>query len=276
MGLRELPTPLRYAAYATGALLVFFAAVGMGAAASLVVGWQAEQAEAGSSGSTTAGMPEGTSATMPAADSASEGTAIETDDFGAESTDPETSEAPPEKTTSFRHTATDGNSRGDYTILSDPRINGDPAAVVLVVPVPDRGHSANEAYDHNIGVWYEPGAQKWAIFNQDLAAMPAGASFEVVVPQADEGFVHRAKPANTVGGTTYLDHPLTNGEPGIVLLVTQNWNPEGGAGVYNDHSVGVLYDEDVDRWAVYNRDGARIPDGAAFNLAVSGSEQSAR
>ena len=276
MGLRERPTPLRYAAYATGALLMLFAAVGMGAAASLVVGWQAEQAEAGSSGSTTSGMPEGTSATMPAADSASEGTAIETDDFGGESTNPETSEAPPEKMTSFRHTATDGNSRGDYTILSDPRINGDPAAVVLVVPVPDRGRSANEVYDHNIGVWYVPGKNKWAIFNQDLAAVPAGASFEVVVPQADEGFVHRAKPANTVGGTTYLDHPLTNGEPGIVLLVTQNWNPGGGAGVYNDHPEGVLYDEDEDRWAVYNRDVARIPDGAAFNLAVSGSEQSAR
>ncbi len=170
---------------------------------------------------------------------------------------------------SFVHRATDGNSRSDYTILSDPRINGEPDAVVLVVPVPDRGSAGDEDYDHNIGVWYVPGENKWAIFNQDLAAVPAGATFEVVVPQADEGFVHRAGPGDTFGNVTYLDDPLVNGDPDAALSVTQNWNPGGGVGVYNDHPVGVLYDEDVERWAVYNRDDAPMPNGTAFNVAVS-------
>ena len=191
-------------------------------------------------------------------------------------------EEPPEDTAkdtakgaSFVHRATDGNSRGDYTYLSDPAIDGEPGAVVLATASAVRG-GAQDAYGHNVGVWYEAGAQKWAIFNQDLAAVPAGATFRVVLPPASESFVHRARPADIVRQTTYLDDPLTNGEPDAVVSVTQNWNPGGGPGVYNDHPVGLLYDEDVQKWAVYNRDGARMPDGAAFNVAVSGSDESAR
>ncbi len=170
----------------------------------------------------------------------------------------------------FVHRATDGNSRGDYTILSDPRINGDPDAVVLVVPVPDRGSAGDEAYDHNIGVWYVPEKNKWAIFNQDMAAVTAEATFEVVIPQADEGFVHRAEPADTSGNGTYIDDPLLNGKPDAEVSVAQNWNPGGGVGVYNSHPVGVRYDEDAGQWVVYNEDGAPMPEGAAFNVAVSG------
>jgi len=195
-----------------------------------------------------------------------------TDD--AEATDPDERAANEEA--SFVHRATDENSRGDYTYLDHPSINGDADAVVLVVPAPDRGNAGGGAYDHNIGVWYEPGERKWAIFNQDLAAVPAGSVFEVVVPRADEGFVHRAALLNIVGNATYLDDPLTNAESDIVVSVTQNWNPGGGEGVYNDHPVGVRYDEDEGEWFVHNEDDARMPEGAAFNVAASGAAESAR
>jgi hypothetical protein len=178
---------------------------------------------------------------------------------------------------SFAHRASDENSRGDYTYLSDPSIDGDPNALVLVTPSPDRANAGGSAYDHNIGVWYEFADQKkWAIFNQDRAAVPAGAAFEVALPQASEGFVHRAEPTNTVGNSTYLDDPLTNGKPDAVVSVTQNWNPGGGGGVYNDHPVGVMYDEDVEKWAVYNEDDAPMPDGVAFNVAVPEDARPAR
>jgi hypothetical protein len=170
----------------------------------------------------------------------------------------------------FVHRATEKNSRGDYTYLSDPRINGDPNAVVLVAPAPDRGEQASADYGHNVGVWYEPGKKKWAIFNQDLEPVPDGSAFEVVVPPAEEGFIHRAGPADTFGNVTYLDDVLLNGRPDTDVSVTPNWNPGGGDGVYNDHPVGVLYDEDVGKWFVYNEDGARMPRRAAFNVAVSG------
>ncbi len=171
--------------------------------------------------------------------------------------------------TAFAHTTTDENSRGDYTYLSDPAIDGDPDAVVMVSVPTARGSDGGATYGHNVGVWFEPEARKWAIFNQDRSAVPAGATFRVLVPPTSERLLHRAELDNTVGNATFLNDPLTDGKANAVVSVTQNWNPGGGAGVYNDHPVGLLYDEDVQKWAVYNRDGAPMPEGAAFNVAVS-------
>ncbi len=168
----------------------------------------------------------------------------------------------------FVHRATDANSRGDYTYLDHPRVNGDPGAVVLAVAAPDRGSAEDGIYDHNIGVWYEPQKQRWAIFNQDRAAVPAGSAFEVIVPRDPEAFVHEATEASISGDSTYFDDPLLNGRPEVKVSVTQNWNPGGGNGVYNDHPVGVRYDADRNRWAVYNTDLAPMKQGAAFNVAV--------
>jgi hypothetical protein len=99
--------------------------------------------------------------------------------------------------------------------------------------------------------------------------VPAEVTFEVSVPQASAGFVHRADLLNTAGHYTYVDNQLTNGRPDAVLSVTQNWNPGGGRGVYNNHPVGTQYDARLKKWALYNRDDAPMPRGAAFNIAVS-------
>jgi len=90
---------------------------------------------------------------------------------------------------------------------------------------------------------------------------PEGAAF-------DATFVHRAAPENIVGNSTYLDVPPINGDPDAILHVTQNWNPGGGAGTYNNHPVGVWYDAYVQRWAIFNQDLAAMPEGAAFNVAL--------
>ena len=159
------------------------------------------------------------------------------------------------------HRATEENSSGDYTYLSDLGVDGDPNALVFASPT--------GSYAHNIGVWYEPERQKWAIFNQDRAPVPAGSNFEVVVPQDSEAFLHRTTAENVSAENTYLDDPLVNGKPDAEVSVTQNWNPGGGEGVYNDHPVDVRYDEGRGRWTVYNSAGADMPEGAAFNVTVS-------
>jgi hypothetical protein len=274
--LRRLSRPLRYLVYVAGALLAFLVAVGMGAAAAIVVGEYPEWATSGSH--------------SPAGFRTTEGTAVETTGEAAnasphEANSLENTDEPTGETT-FTHTATDANRRGDYTYIGAPSIDGDPNAVVLVAPTPDRRSASasassatagTRAYGHNIGVWYEgTDKKKWAIFNQDRTAVAAGASFELVVPLASESFVHRADPGNTFGNTTYLQDSLTDGRPGAVVSVTQNWNPGGGPGVYNDHPVGVFYDKKAQQWAVYNLDGSPIPDGAAFNIAVSEGTKSAR
>jgi hypothetical protein len=50
------------------------------------------------------------------------------------------------------------------------------------------------------------------------------------------------------------------------LLVTQNWNPGGGGGVYNNHAVGVWYDALAGEWTIYNEDLSALPLGASFNV----------
>ncbi len=183
----------------------------------------------------------------------------------AEGTTSTTASKPAEGST-FVHRATQENSRGDYTYLDNPNLNGDPNAVVFAAPTAARGGGGD--YDHNVGVWFEPERQKWAIFNQDLAPVPEGATFQVVIPAEPEGFVHRATPENASENGTYLDNPLVNGKPDAALTVTQNWNPGGGRGVYNDRAVGARYDAGSEAWEVYNEDGSALPEGAAFNVGV--------
>lgn len=82
-------------------------------------------------------------------------------------------------------------------------------------------------------------------------------------------FVHRTTPENIVTNSTYLDNSMTNGEPDAVLLATQNWNTGMGSGVYNDHPIGVWYDPNARRWAIFNQDREEMPEGAAFNVLIS-------
>jgi hypothetical protein len=250
--LRALSPPLRYLAYGVGVLLVLSVAAGVGAAAAVMVGWQSGQVATDSSKN---GTYEGGKLQTTGSARASEGTTNEPGN--PDDTAPKAS---------FVHRATEGNSREDYTYISDPDINGNPNATVIVS---NQRNEGSTSYDHHIGVWYESGARKWAIFNQDRTAVPAGATFEVEVPQPSVTFVHQAGPLNTAGNYTYLDSRLTNGEPEAILSVTQNWNPGGGGGVYNNHPVGTVYDAKLKKWAVYNLDGEPMPKGAAFNIAVS-------
>lgn len=93
----------------------------------------------------------------------------------------------------------------------------------------------------------------------------AGAASESANPRP-EAFVHEANPENISGNSTYLDDAALNGDPAAIISVTQNWNPGGGNGTYNESSVGVWYDADRERWAIFNQDRAEMPGGASFNV----------
>jgi hypothetical protein len=256
--LRTLSPAWRYPLYVVCMLVLFSSALGVGAMAALLIDWQFAGTRAG-----------------PGEMSALEGGKLETTGIArsleSPATPPSTESGPDESDyeADFVHKATAANSRGDYTYISDPRINGDPNAVVMVTLMSSQKSGESGTYNHHIGVWYEPGARRWAIFNQDRTAVPAGTTFRVGVPQASQTIVHHAKPSNGDGNYTYLDNKLTNGEPNATLSITQNWNPGGGRGVYNDHPVGAVYDPKLEAWAIDNRDGSQMPIGAAFNIAVS-------
>ena len=144
--------------------------------------------------------------------------------------------------------------------MTDAATNNNPNAVVQVTH--NWGSFARVYDDHVLGVWYN--GARWAIFHQDLTAIPANAAYNVVV---NDGFVHKATAANTSGHITTINNPYANNNPDAILIVTPNWNPSGIGGTYNNHAIGVWYNGS--RWTIYNEDGAAMPANAAFNVEVS-------
>lgn len=54
-------------------------------------------------------------------------------------------------------------------------------------------------------------------------------------------FIQKATASNISGNQTVITHPLTDGNPNVILIVTPNNNPGGGASTGNNHPIGVFY-----------------------------------
>ncbi len=170
----------------------------------------------------------------------------------------------------FVHTATPSNIIFNWTIIDHPLINADPNAIIFVTQNWNPGGEGEIYNNHNIGVWYDDVTERWAIFNQNESLMPQGAAFNVLIPDADLSvFVHTASAANIIENYTEIDNPLSNNNSDALVFITQNWNPGNIGGTYNDHPVGVWYDSLAQKWAVFNEDGADMPEDAAFNVLIS-------
>jgi hypothetical protein len=74
----------------------------------------------------------------------------------------------------FIHLTSAANTAGQVTTIDNPLTNGDPDAIVLVTHRWTGTH-----LNHATGVYYT--GTQWAIFNEDLAAMPLGVPFNVLV-----------------------------------------------------------------------------------------------
>jgi hypothetical protein len=82
----------------------------------------------------------------------------------------------------FVHHATPENISENWTYLDHPLINDKPNAILYVTQNWNPGGGRSGTYnDHPIGVWYHDDRGRWAIFNQDEAAMAVGAHFNVAV-----------------------------------------------------------------------------------------------
>jgi hypothetical protein len=175
----------------------------------------------------------------------------------------------------FIHTATAANSISHRTVIDSPATNGNPNALLIVTLNWNPGGTGGTSNNHPLGVWYNTGTSKWEIFNQDYAAMPPAAAFNVKVGKAGPGFfVHTAAAATIAGHTTAINNPATNGNPNALLIVTSNWNPGGTGGTFNNHAIGVWYNTGTSKWEIFNQDYAAMPANAAFNIKVSSTSSS--
>lgn len=78
------------------------------------------------------------------------------------------------KPAAFTHTATALNISNHVTIIDNPATNNNPTAIVIFSQYWEGTYNP-----HAVGVFYALG--KWRIFNEDSAAMPVNAEFNVLV-----------------------------------------------------------------------------------------------
>lgn len=73
-------------------------------------------------------------------------------------------------------------------------------------------------------------------------------------------FKHKTSSTNISGHITTIDNPLTNGNPNLILLISQEY------GKYNTSQVGVWYSGG--KWKIYNEDKTPIPQNTSFNVVA--------
>jgi len=161
--------------------------------------------------------------------------------------------------TAFRHVATFGNILADATAISDPLIDNDPGARVVVTP------SSSFAKTAPVGVYYDWSSGRWMIFNQDGSLMSDGAAYNVYLNGSI--VTHDTSQSNTEFDWTIFDNPLCTGRENAQLVVTPVWSSTG----YHNHHVGAVYTS-LNRWAIQNIDGATMPAGMRFNVLVAPSD----
>ena len=172
----------------------------------------------------------------------------------------------------FVHQATAANSTTSSTLIDYEPINDDPQALVFITQNWNPGGTGGVYNPYHVALGYNTLHDQWAISNLEPGMgvdITVGASFNVlVVRTASPWHTHQATADNTSSDNTKISHPMLDDEPNALAFVTQNWNPGGVGGVYNDHPIGVWYSEGSDQWTVLNEDQSAMPVGASFNVHV--------
>jgi hypothetical protein len=172
----------------------------------------------------------------------------------------------------FVHKAASRNSNGDSTYLSSSLTSSRPRARLLVTQVWNPGGTGGTYNPHAVGVWYDTGVRRWAIFSEDEAGMINGAAFDVMVGTRSSGggssALQTATPGNSSGDNAFISNPKTSGHPHAMVLETPNWNPNGAGRTYDRSPVAVWFSTRYRKAGIFNEDGSAMPLHAAFNLII--------
>lgn len=172
---------------------------------------------------------------------------------------------------SFTHRAAPGTISGNVTVLDNPNTNGHPTAVLIVTQLWNPGGVGGVYNNHPIGVYYQSGAQRWAIYNQDFASMPTNASFNVRVAATLGSSTTCVHTASSVNGNTTTPTCGTGGSPSpsSQVFITANWNSPGSQ-VYVNAALGVYHAGNT--WRIYREDQVAFPVNATINVTTLGGD----
>jgi hypothetical protein len=125
------------------------------------------------------------------------------------------------------------------------------------------GHTASPSGIGVLASTPEPVITALAIDTGNIRVLGAGQNTPTPV------FIHVASEQNTRGAYTILDHPMTNGDPNAILIVTQRMFLAGASeerAAAGSFSVG--YNQQAEKWMIELQSGKPIAINAAFNVLV--------
>ncbi|MBA3985499.1 MAG: T9SS type A sorting domain-containing protein [Flavobacteriales bacterium] len=156
----------------------------------------------------------------------------------------------------------------DYLPFDYPQTNGDPEAFLA----PQTYFNPNFVYNNkNYGVEYDyNNSGYWGIYDESFTGIPQGAAFFILVEGVGvQRTRHLATAANITAATTAIDHPILNGNPDAVFIVSHVYGGMGsGSQVDINRVFGVYYNPDISRWTVFFQNLDPMIEGAAFNLFI--------
>lgn len=85
----------------------------------------------------------------------------------------------------------------------------------------------------------------------------------------DKMFVHTTTAGNIIEDATYVDNPMTNGNPNAKIIISHVANPGGQLLVYNQNISGVYYSSSMGKWGIYNENMAPMEEGVSFTVYVA-------
>ncbi len=161
------------------------------------------------------------------------------------------------KTDVIVHQTAVKNLDGHLTVIDDPATNGKPDQLLFIT---QRFGTYNP---HEVGVWYDKDRERWTIYNEDAATMPANTQFNVLAvdPGSPYAFTHTVNPTNVTEYYTTIAHPSLDHNPGALILTTPNYES-----TYIPSPIGVWYTGT--QWSVFRQDKKDLNPGARFNVLV--------
>lgn len=167
------------------------------------------------------------------------------------------------------HTATVDNISFSASFIDHPDLNNNPSARIIAVHNWNPSGGAGVYNQSPTGVYYEEGAvNKWAVFNEDETNMLEGTSYNIYIANdAATTHLHSGDAIHPDPVYSIVNHPVLNGDPNAIAVMTTYWNPSG---VWNNANYGFWYDNagGADEWIIYNEGLNAIPANAGFFIAT--------
>lgn len=114
------------------------------------------------------------------------------------------------------HTANGNNTSNHFTFINHPDANNNPDAIIFITQVWNPGGTLSGVYNnHNVGVEYANNGY-WRIYNEDLANIPLGASFNMIIFKNNSIGLDESKLA--VNSVRIVPNPVTSGGTFTLVL----------------------------------------------------------